>query len=40
MLATPIHFFKELETQDVVDNIFIMIHQMDATDMQDKLFDN
>lgn len=41
-LATSINFCKELETQDVVDNIYIdkMLHQMDAPDIQDKLFDN
>ena len=41
-LATSIHFCKELETQDVVDNTYIdkMLHKMDTPDMQGKMFDN
>ncbi len=41
-LAVSIHFCRGLQTADIVDDAYIdkILHQMDAPDMQGKLFDN
>ena len=41
-LAASIHFCRELQTADMGDDTYIdqMLHQMDAPDMQGKLFDS
>ena len=41
-LAAAIHFCRGLQTADMVDDTYIdqMLHQMDAPDIQGKLFDS